>query len=136
MGLRESVRAEACAVVALLLVACEDERARKPRPALPEPSAFAVRTPDARGYYAERCAHCHGASGRGDGASARTLTPSPRDYSEKAWQKSVTDEELRTAIVRGGPAVGKSAIMPASPDLATKPELIAGLVELIRGFGR
>ena len=35
----------------------------------------------------------------------------------------------------GGAAVGKSPIMPASPDLDEKPEVVEGLVKLVRKFG-
>jgi mono/diheme cytochrome c family protein len=71
--------------------------------------------------YRTRCALCHGASGKGDGAAAAGLTPKPRDYSDPAWQASVSDEQIEKIILQGGTAVGKSAMMPASPDLASSP---------------
>ena len=42
--------------------------------------------------------------------------------------------QLKT-ITLGGAAVGKSPIMPASPDLDAKPEVVDGLVKIIRKFG-
>ncbi len=89
----------------------------------------------AKAVYAERCAACHGASGKGDGAGAAALNPKPRNYTDKAWQTSVTDEQIKKTIVYGGAAVGKSPIMPASPDLDGKPEVVDGLVKVVRSFG-
>jgi len=77
---------------------------------------------------------CHGESGKGDGAAAAALNPKPRDYTDAAWQKATTDAQIKDAIARGGAAVGKSPLMPAQPDLADKPEVLDGLVKIIRGF--
>ncbi|MEM9489903.1 MAG: cytochrome c [Myxococcota bacterium] len=91
---------------------------------------------EAKRIFLMRCAQCHGETGKGDGAAASALNPKPRDYTDAAWQKTVTDEEIRTAIVKGGVAVGKSQLMPAQPDLESKPELVDGLVALIRSFAK
>lgn len=85
--------------------------------------------------FASRCTPCHGPSGKGDGAAAAALNPKPRDYTNKDWQASMTDEALKKVIVGGGASVGKSATMPPNPDLAGKPEL-DGLVAIIRAFGK
>ena len=82
-----------------------------------------------------RCVPCHGATGTGDGAAAAALNPKPRNYTDAAWQASVTDEQLKKTILYGGAAVGKSAVMPSQPDLESKPEVLDGLVKIIRGFG-
>lgn len=86
--------------------------------------------------YDERCAPCHGTSGKGDGAAAAALNPKPRNYSDKAWQASVTDEQIKKAIIYGGAAIGKSPIMPSSPDLDSKPEVVNALVKQVRDFGK
>ena len=101
-------------------------------PAAPAPAAAAG---GAKEIFASRCTACHGESGKGDGAAAAALNPKPQDYTNKAWQAEVTDEELKKAIVGGGAAVGKSAAMPPNPDLDGKPEL-DGLVAIIRAFGK
>lgn len=93
-------------------------------------------TAAAKEIYDSRCAACHGANGRGDGAGAAALNPKPRNYTDAAWQASVTDEQIKKTILLGGAAVGKSAIMPASPDLDSKPEVVEGLVAIVRGFGK
>ena len=86
--------------------------------------------------YANRCAMCHGADGKGTGPAAASLNPKPRDYTDAAWQASITDEQIAQTIVKGGMAMGKSATMPAQADLASKPEVLAGLVKIVRGFGK
>jgi mono/diheme cytochrome c family protein len=83
-----------------------------------------------------RCASCHGIDGRGDGPGAANLNPKPRNYHDKAWQKSVTDEHIKKTIVYGGAAVGKSPSMAANPDLAAKPEVVNALCEHVRAFGQ
>jgi len=90
----------------------------------------------AQSKYDMLCSTCHGKTGIGDGAVAAMLNPKPRDYTDKAWQKTVTDEFLTKIIVQGGAAVGKSVLMPANADLADKPEVVAGLVKIIRGFAK
>ncbi|MBV9946642.1 MAG: c-type cytochrome [Myxococcales bacterium] len=90
---------------------------------------------ESREIFSERCATCHGAGGRGDGAAAANLNPKPRDYTNGSWQKSVTDEQLRTIIVNGGFAAGKSPLMPPNPDLDSKPDVVEGLVGIVRSFG-
>ena len=82
------------------------------------------------------CATCHGASGQGDGPAAASLPTRPRNYTDAAWQASVTDDQIRNIIVHGGQAVGKSPLMPANPDLASDRAKLDGLVKIVRGFGK
>ena len=84
--------------------------------------------------YRTRCATCHGTSGKGDGVAAVGLRPAPRSFQDRAWQLSVTDDHLRTVIVHGGRAVGKSSLMVANPDLASRRAELDGLVRIIRGL--
>ena len=81
-----------------------------------------------------RCLNCHGRSGAGDGPQARLLDTQPRRLNDHAWQTSVTDEHIRTVIVRGGQEVGLSPLMTANPDLADKPEVVTALIARIRGL--
>jgi mono/diheme cytochrome c family protein len=89
----------------------------------------------AKTIYQERCSACHGPNGQGDGPGSAALNPKPRNYHDRAWQATVTDEQIKRTITYGGAAVGKSPIMPASPDLEQKPEVVDGLVKIVRGFG-
>ena len=98
--------------------------------------AAKIDTAAAKVIYDSRCGACHGLTGKGDGAGAAALNPKPRNYTDKAWQTSVTDEQIRKTIVYGGAAVGKSPVMPASPDLDSKPEVVDGLLAIVRGFGK
>jgi mono/diheme cytochrome c family protein len=100
-------------------------------PAAPAPAASAETPQD---VFKTRCVMCHGESGKGDGAAAVALNPKPRDYTNLEWQKSVTDDQIKKTITGGGASVGKSPIMPAQPDLASKPEVLDGLVKIIRAF--
>ena len=84
--------------------------------------------------YETVCAMCHGMDGTGTGPASATLNPKPRNYTDPAWQASVTDEEIKKTILLGGQAVGKSASMPGQPQLKDQPAVLDGLVQIIRGF--
>jgi hypothetical protein len=90
----------------------------------------------AQEMFATVCATCHGAEGRGDGPAAAALTPKPRNYTDPTWQQSVTDEQIRQTILQGGQPLGKSPLMPGQPQLKAEPEVLDGLVQIIRGFGQ
>jgi len=86
--------------------------------------------------FVTRCAACHGTEGTGNGPAAAGLNPKPRNYADRAWQKTVTDAEIEKAIVYGGAAVGKSPVMAANPDLQAKPGVVMALREKVRSFAR
>lgn len=89
---------------------------------------------EARTIFATRCVPCHGATGHGDGIAAAALTPHPRNFSDPAWQASLSDASVEHVIRDGGESVGKSPLMPANPDLAPRPEIIAALRAYVRSF--
>ena len=62
--------------------------------------------------YAQLCAACHGATGKGDGPAAAALNPKPRDHTDAKYMKSLKDEDIFKITKEGGPAVGKSPLMP------------------------
>jgi uncharacterized membrane protein/cytochrome c551/c552 len=97
---------------------------------------YANASEEARAVFTQRCAPCHGPQGRGDGPSSAALNPKPRNYHDRQWQQSVTDELIVKTILEGGMAVGKSDVMPASPDLEQKPQVLSELVKILRGFGQ
>ncbi len=90
---------------------------------------------DPRTIFANQCAMCHGTGGKGDGVSAPALSTKPRDYTDPKWQASVTDDDIKKIIVLGGKALGKAEAMPPNPSFEGKPEILDGLVKIIRGFG-
>jgi mono/diheme cytochrome c family protein len=103
---------------------------KKPPPADPnQPS-------EAKVLFANVCSQCHGLEGKGDGPASESLNPKPRNYTDQAWQKSVTDDEIKAIIVGGGQAVGKSGMMPPNPNLKGRDDVLNELVAIIRGFGK
>lgn len=137
-------------VLSLAAVACsKSEEKPAPAPVATQPAKPADTTAsgggggggggagggEAKTIFTTRCATCHGTEGKGNGPAAITLTPKPRNYTDAAWQKSVTDDNLREIIVKGGAAVGKSPLMPPNPDLENKPDVVNGLVAIVRSFG-
>ncbi len=97
-----------------------------------------TRTPaeQAAAMFGTVCATCHGSEGKGDGPAAASLNPKPRNYTDPAWQASVTDDDLKKTILLGGQGVGKSPMMPGQPQLKDQPEVLDGLVKIIRDFGK
>lgn len=104
---------------------------RQPSAIDPPPTPTPV---NASTIFTTRCATCHGVDGKGTGPAAQALNPKPRDYTDANWQKSVTDEQIATTIVKGGAAMGKSPLMTANPDLEQQPVVVEGLVKIVRGF--
>jgi cytochrome c551/c552 len=80
------------------------------------------------------CSTCHGLDGTGNGPAAEALNPKPRNYTDPEWQKATSDDDIKKIILEGGQAVGKSGMMPAQAQLKDKPEVLAELVKIIRGF--
>jgi cytochrome c553 len=97
-------------------------------------SAAMAPADQARQMFNTVCATCHGANGDGNGPAAANLTPKPRNYTDAAWQASVTDDYLHQVILKGGQAMGKSALMPAQPQLEAQPAVLDELVKIIRSF--
>lgn len=91
---------------------------------------------EARDIFNQRCVTCHGQSGKGDGPAGGALNPKPRDWTDKAWHATVTDDVIRKAVVEGGAAIGKSPMMPPNPDLVGKAAVADDLVKLVRSFGK
>lgn len=90
----------------------------------------------ARAMFESICATCHGISGQGNGQAASSLPVKPRNYTDAAWQASVTDDQIKQIIIQGGQAMGKSPLMPANPELAKDTEKLDGLLKIIRAFGK
>ena len=90
----------------------------------------------AKELFAARCLPCHGPTGGGDGPASANLTPKPRNFQDVGWQGSVTNEHITKIIRFGGASVGKSAAMPANPDLTEKRAVMAALTGQIRGFAK
>lgn len=132
--------------IALLLALVACGKADEPPPASTgSPNAQTESGPSARKpstagraqqMFATVCATCHGTDGTGNGPAAENLNPKPRNYTDPAWQASVTDDDIKKIILLGGQGVGKSAMMPGQPQLKDEPEVLDGLVKIIRGFAK
>jgi cytochrome c553 len=134
------MRSKLSLIVATLALAAGCGKKSQAPQDLPAETTAVVQTiapaEEAQTTFKTLCATCHGESGLGNGPAAAALTPKPRNYTDKAWQGSVTDDQIKQTILMGGAAVGKSPVMPAQPQLKEKPEVVAALVQIIRGFGR
>jgi len=74
-------------------------------------------TGDAATIFKQKCATCHGPSGHGDGPLAASLNPHPRNYHDKAYMATRTDDDLYNSIFNGKsamPAWGKSGALTAA----------------------
>ncbi len=126
--------------LAAVLAGCGSKKSSEPaeQPASGAPAAETGPSPteEARATFHSVCATCHGEDGMGDGPGAAALNPKPRNYTDKAWQAKVTDDEIKKAILGGGAAVGLSPAMPSQPQLRDKPEVVEALVRIVRSFGK
>lgn len=79
-----------------------------------------------------KCASCHGVDGKGQTDQGKKMKVA--DYASPAWQKGITDEKIKHAIVTGVKKEegGVKKEMDAFADLT--PEQLDGLVALIRSL--
>jgi mono/diheme cytochrome c family protein len=63
--------------------------------------------------YETHCAICHGLAGKGDGAGARVIRQSIRDFSNPAAMREVEDRFLFEIIKKGSSQFGRSNAMPS-----------------------
>ena len=68
---------------------------------------------EGEGLFTQRCASCHGVTGAGDGALARSLTKLPPEIGTVAWQVEHSDAQIASVVKEG---LAGSA-MPPSRDL-------------------
>src|SRR5260221_1441630 len=64
-----------------------------------QPTAPALKS--AREVYADKCAHCHGDTGKGDGQDAGKYDPAPTDFTDSKRMNEATDGELFYKISEG-----------------------------------
>ncbi len=73
--------------------------------------------------YDDKCAHCHGAEGKGDGSGADRLSPRPRDFTRGQYKirstesrELPTDDDLFRIVTDGMPGTS----MPGWPGLSNE----------------
>ena len=91
---------------------------------------------DVKEVYARVCSTCHGMDGKAATQSAQFLNPKPRNFTDKAWQASVSDEHVASVFMKGGASVGLSPTMAPFPGEFKKPEQTQAMVDYIRTFGK
>ncbi|PKF56750.1 hypothetical protein CW748_09330 [Alteromonadales bacterium alter-6D02] len=62
--------------------------------------------------FAVNCARCHGVKGDGDGPDAKALGVPLPDFTSPLYHFKTSAEDIELIINKGGPAVGKSPLMP------------------------
>jgi high-affinity iron transporter len=92
------IRAGAVLLASLLAVACDAGQTRVRAEEIEQGRAL---------YAANGCGTCHGATGRGDGPMAKTLSPPPRDFRDASAFKNGTDpasvaNTIATGLTRDG----------------------------------
>jgi mono/diheme cytochrome c family protein len=69
--------------------------------------------------YKARCVTCHGPAGAGDGPAGKALKDKPSDWTKgEGGLKGLSNQQIFDSIKKGGPAIGKSPLMIASPALS------------------
>ncbi len=77
-----------------------------------------------RNIFMKYCAVCHGTEGKGDGFNAFNLDPKPRNLTDGAYMKTLTDDRLAQTIREGGRGVNRSSLMPSWGARLTKNEIL------------
>jgi mono/diheme cytochrome c family protein len=95
----------------------------------PTPSARAADLVKAKEVFLDKCAKCHGESGKGDGPKAKTLKKKPADYTDKAKMSQLTDEKLKEEIMEG------KKPMPSFKDKLDEATIV-DLIAYIRTFAK
>jgi mono/diheme cytochrome c family protein len=67
------------------------------------------------GIYKANCVPCHGPLGKGDGPSAATLDPKPRDHTNRTYMDGISDQQIANTIVQGG--------APRYPNMPSHPHI-------------
>ena len=68
---------------------------------------------DAKQVFDFYCAQCHGVNGDGKGVNVtKDFATDPRNFTVSADMEKRTDDDIRTVIKDGGPAISKSPLMP------------------------
>lgn len=81
--------------------------------------------------FKERCELCHGASGKGDGVGGQALNPKPRDFRDKAYMATLTDDQINNTILNGKPGTA----MPPWKGIVTESQA-RSLVLKVRSFSK
>lgn len=120
-------------VAPLLLPGCNPAAEGPPGGSATAVAVSAADLEKGREVYKANCVPCHGPEGRGDGPSAATLNPKPRNHADPELMDTLSDKRIAETVRMGGIISGYPN-MPASPHLRGE-ELVA-LVAYVRSLHR
>jgi mono/diheme cytochrome c family protein len=92
-------------------------------PASTAQTATDVRVQRGKQVYAQYCAHCHGAEGKGDGVSGQALPIKPQNLTEGRVLNPLPDHMLFAVIAQGGQAIGLSPLMQGFKPQLSDPQI-------------
>lgn len=92
----------------------------------------AAQSADTKQVFDFYCAQCHGTAGDGKGVNVtKDFATDPRNFTSKEDMEKRSDDEIRSVIKDGGPAISKSPLMPPWGSTLTAAQ-VDGLVGYIR----
>jgi len=99
-------------------------------------AAGSAQAADAKEVFDFYCAQCHGVKGDGKGVNVtKDFATDPRNFTNKADMEKRTDEDIKTVIRDGGPAISKSPLMPPWGATISAAE-VDGLLAYIRKLAK
>lgn len=76
-------------------------------------AAGTAQAEDGKQVFEFYCAQCHGLAGDGKGINVtKSFSTDPRNFTVTADMEKRSDDDIRTVIKDGGPAISKSPLMP------------------------
>lgn len=76
-------------------------------------AAGSAQAADAKEVFDFYCAQCHGEKGDGKGINVtKDFATDPRNFTATADMEKRSDDDIKTVIKDGGPAISKSPLMP------------------------
>jgi len=99
-------------------------------------AAGSAQAADAKEVFDFYCAQCHGVNGDGKGVNVtKDFATDPRNFTNKADMAKRSDEDIKTVIRDGGPAISKSPLMPPWGATVSAAE-VDGLLAYIRKLAK
>jgi len=99
-------------------------------------AASSAQAADAKQVFNFYCAQCHGTAGDGKGVNVtKDFATDPRNFTNKEDMAKRSDDDIKTVIRDGGPAISKSPLMPPWGATLSAAE-VDGLLAYIRKMAK